>query len=154
MYDGVVSIRGIVGIFFRCIQRVDRYIRNRRGIQLNRFQNPSKLIGTEDEVDFRNLFLDFVAIAFRQATGHDEFLAVALGLQPGHFQNRIDGFLFRAIDETARIDDDDIGIFFAGSNGVALSASVPSMTSLSTRFLGQPRLTNPTLALFYLTLFR
>ena len=130
---------------FRCIQRVDRYIRNWRGIQLNRFQNPSKLIGTKDEIDFRNFFLDFVAIALGEATGDDEFLAVAGRLQPGHFQNRIDGFLFCAIDETARIDDDDIGIFFVGSDGVALPARVPSMTSLSTRFFGQPRLTNPTL---------
>ena len=77
----------------RCTARRSRHPELDRGIQLNRFENSSKLIGTEDEIDFRNFFLDLAAIALRQAAGDDEFLAVAVRLQFRHFQNRIDGFL-------------------------------------------------------------
>jgi hypothetical protein len=41
-------------------------------------------------------------------------------------------------DEAARVDDDDLGLLGRGDDLVAAPVAWPSMTSVSTRFLGQP----------------
>ena len=63
----------------------------------------------------------------------------------GHFQDSVDGFLLGGVDEAAGVDDEDVGLVGMGGELMAAGGcSWPIMTSLSTRFLGQPRLINPT----------
>ncbi len=64
--------------------------------------------GADDGVYFRNLLADFAAVALGQASGDDQSLGAAEFLVFGHFQNGVDGFLLRRLDEAARIDDKDV----------------------------------------------
>ena len=106
-------------------------------------QNLLQLAGADDGVDFRNVLLDFVAIAFDQAAGDDQLLRAAGSLVLRHLQDGVDRLLLGSVDERAGVDDDDVGVFGAGVIWAPPCASRPIITSLSTRFLGQPRLTNP-----------
>src|SRR5262249_20280667 len=75
-----------------------------------------------DEVDLWNFFQNFAAITLRKTSGNHQFFAVALRFQIRHFQDRLDGFLFGAIDEPARVHDDDVRIFFLSGDGITLPA--------------------------------
>ena len=76
------------------------------------------LAGAEDGVDFRNLGLQLVAIPLRQAAGHDQPLQRSGLLQLGDLEDRVHRLLFRAVDERARVDDDDVGLLGARREGV------------------------------------
>ena len=64
----------------------------------------------KDRVDFRDLFLQFFTITLGKAAGDHEAGAVAVLLVFRHFQDRVDGFLLRAIDEGAGVDDEHVGV--------------------------------------------
>ena len=84
------------------------------------FEDSSEFVRAEDEIDFRNLLLYLFAIAFRETPGDDKLFAVAVRLEFRHFENGVDGFFLRAVDESTRIHHDDVGIFLLGSNGIPL----------------------------------
>ncbi len=65
--------------------------------------------GADDGVDLRNILLDFVAITLDQASGNDEFPGFAVGLEAGHLEDGVDGFLFGGVDEGAGIHDEHVG---------------------------------------------
>ncbi len=68
-----------------------------------------QFVGAEHRVHFRNVLADVVAIPFHQAAGDDEPSCTAGFLVLGHLQNGFDRFLFRGIDEAARIDHQGVG---------------------------------------------
>ena len=108
------------------------------------FENRFELAGADDGVDFRNVFLDFVAIALDEAAGDDELFGAAVGLVARHFEDGVDRLLLGGVDEGAGVDDEDFGVFGVAVRRAPARSSRPIMTSESTRFLGQPREMNPT----------
>ena len=102
------------------------------------------IAGADDGVHFGNLLADLVAEALHQASGDDQPLRAAELLVLGHLQDRVHRFLLRGLDEAAGVDDEHVGVAGARRQLVAVRARMPIMTSLSTRFLGHPRLRNPT----------
>src|SRR5262249_56212111 len=62
----------------------------------------------EDRVDLRNFLLQLVAIALRHAAGDDQFPAPSGLLPLRHLEDGVDRFLFRGIDERARVHDEDV----------------------------------------------
>ena len=93
-----------------------RYARSRQNI----LQFPSPHYG----VHLGNILLDFVAEAFDQASRDNQFLGPSHGLVPGHFENRIDRFLLRTLDERTGVDHDDVGVRSPG--GRVLLRPVPA----------------------------
>ena len=81
--------------------------------------------GAEDGVDLGDLGLQFVAVAFGQAPGHDERLARAGLLELGHLEDGIHRFLLGLVDEGAGVDDEHLGASRVAGELVA-------------RLLGQP----------------
>ena len=108
------------------------------------FQNRFELAGADHGVDFRNVLHDLVAVALHQAAGNDELFGAALSFVAGHFENGVDRLLLGGVDEGAGVDDENLGIFRAAVRRAPARSSRPIITSESTRFLGQPRETNPT----------
>ena len=70
-----------------------------------------ELAGADDGVDFRDVFLNLVAIALDEAAGDDKLACAALGLVAGHLENGVDRFLLGCVDEGAGVDDEDLGLF-------------------------------------------
>ena len=66
----------------------------RRGGRVGRdaggFEDGFELAGADDGVDFRDVFLNFVAIALDEAAGDDELACAALGLVAGHLEDGVD----------------------------------------------------------------
>lgn len=62
---------------------------------------------------------DFLAVAFRQASGNDDRLQVSVLFEPCDVENVVYGFFFRAFDEGAGIDDDDIRFGVLGGDFVS-----------------------------------
>ena len=69
------------------------------------------LTRTEHGIDLRNLRLELLAIALGETAGHDQPRAAAVLLVLGHFENGVDRFLLRLVDERARIDHKDVSRF-------------------------------------------
>ncbi len=53
-------------------------------------QNGVEFAGTDHGVNFGNIFLNFRAISFHQAAGHNQLLRLAGDLVLRHFQDGID----------------------------------------------------------------
>ena len=79
-------------------------------------QNGIEFAGTDHGVHFRNVLLDFRAIALHQASGDDQFLRLAGDLVLRHLQDRVDRFLLGRIDKRAGIYHDHVGVFGAGGD--------------------------------------
>ena len=107
-----------------------------------------EFVGADQRVDFRQILLNVAAIAFHQAAGDDQLLCA------------MPVFLCSAISRMVSTDSCLAGsmklqvltTMTSASSGRGVSswplrASWPIMTSVSTRFFGQPRLTNPTFKL-------
>jgi len=75
--------------------------------------------GADYSVHFGDALANFVAVALDQAAGDDEFFGTARGLVAGHFQDGVDGLLLGGVDETARVDDEDFGLFGMGGEACA-----------------------------------
>ena len=56
----------------------------------DRVDDVRHLAGAEDRVDFRDLLLQFIAMALGEASGDDEPAAGAVSLVPRHLENRVD----------------------------------------------------------------
>jgi hypothetical protein len=82
-------------------------------------ENGFELAGADDGVDFRDVSPDLVAIALDEAPGDDEFFGAAGGFEASHFEDGVDGFLFRGVNEGAGVDDEDFGVFRAGCEACA-----------------------------------
>ena len=78
------------------------------------FEDGFELAGADDGVDFRDVFLDFVAIALDEAAGDDELARAACGFVASHFEDGVDRLLLGGVDEGAGVDDEDFGFFRAG----------------------------------------
>ena len=73
--------------------------------------------GADYGVYFGDVLLDLVAVALYEAAGYDDatrFAAVLL-LVLDHLEDGVDGLLLGGVDEAAGVDDDDLGVFSAGS---------------------------------------
>ncbi len=118
----------------------------RRRRYSGRRQNGFQFSRSDHRVDFRNVLTNLVAETLHQAARDHQLPGAAVGLVLGHLQDGVDRFLLGAGDERAGVDHDHVGVFGAGDQlRPRPAASMPIMTSLSTRFLGHPRLTKPTL---------
>ena len=83
------------------------------------------LAGAQDDIDLRDLRLQFVAITLRQAAGHHQLLASA-GLPAfRHLQDGVNRFLLGAVDEGTGVDDDDVRVSGVGGNRVSGSFGQP-----------------------------
>ena len=80
-----------------------------------------EFVGADERVDFRQICLDIAAVALHQAAGDDQLLRAAGLLVLGHLENGVDGFLLGGVDETAGVDDEDVGLVGMGSQFVALA---------------------------------
>ena len=112
--------------------------RGSTGRAADRAENFRHLACAEHRVDLRDLSLQFVAIALGEAAGDDEARAVAvlLVLPPSPGSRR--SIPASPIDEGARVDDEHVGVRRVGRESWPASRAMPSITSPSTRFLGQP----------------
>ena len=81
------------------------------GCNARRFENRFQLAGADHRVHFRNVLADLVAVALHQAARNDQLGGTAFGLVTRHFENGVDRLLLGRIDEAARIDDQDLGVF-------------------------------------------
>ena len=78
-------------------------------------QDTVEFAGPDHRIHFRNVFLNFVAKALDQATGHNQLLGVSPRLQAGHIQNGINRLLLGRVNEGTGIDDDNVSILSLGS---------------------------------------
>jgi len=85
-------------------------------------RSTKSLAGADDGVDFRDVFLDFVAVALDEASGYDEALCCAGSLVLHHFEDGVDGLLLGGIDEGTGVDDENLGVF--GMAGQARTGAV------------------------------
>jgi hypothetical protein len=115
-------------------------------VEAGGFEDGFEFAGADDGVDFGDVGADLVAVALDEAAGDDEALgAAAVGdLVLHHLEDGVDGLLLGGVDEGAGVDDEDVGVFGAGVSCAPPRWSRPIMTSESTRFLGQPSETKPT----------
>ena len=95
------------------------------GRNASRFQNGFKFAGADYGVDFRNVLADFVAIALYEAAGDDELFGRAGGFVARHFEDGVDGLLLGGVDETAGVDDEDLGLFRASGQARAGAVQQP-----------------------------
>jgi hypothetical protein len=65
--------------------------------------------GSQKEVDLGKGGGQLVLVSLHQASNRDQRLACAVGLEPSRLHNGVDRLVFRGIDETAGIHDDDVG---------------------------------------------
>src|SRR5262249_39483369 len=69
-----------------------------------------KLVGADERIALRNLLGDVAAIPPHQAARHNQLLCTADLLVLGHFENGVDRFYLRGIDEAAGVHDQYIGL--------------------------------------------
>jgi len=71
--------------------------------------------GADYRVYFRDVLLDFVAVALDEAAGYDDALGFSaeLLLMLDHLEDGVDGLLLGGVDEAARVDNNDLGVFGA-----------------------------------------
>jgi hypothetical protein len=63
----------------------------------------------EKQIDLRHLRLQLIFVALHQAPdGHDSFHVARL-LEPGGFEQGVDGFLFGGVDEPTGVDEHHVG---------------------------------------------
>src|SRR6185369_7895339 len=89
-----------------------------RGTRLNssRSQYLFQFARPNHGIDYRDVFLDLVAVAFDEAPGDDQFLGAATRLVVRHFEDRIHRLLLSRVDKRAGIHDYDVGIFGLASD--------------------------------------
>jgi hypothetical protein len=75
---------------------------------------------SQKQVDFGDFLLQLVLIALDETPDRDDGFDPLL-LEPRGFQHRIDGFLLRRVDETAGVDEDDIGARQVGRHDGAVA---------------------------------
>ena len=68
-----------------------------------------QVIGADNGIDLGDLLADGVAVAFHQATRHNQLAGSSALLEFGHLEDSLDRFLFGGVDETAGVDYQDIG---------------------------------------------
>ena len=105
-------------------------------------------------VDLGHFVEKHLALAFGQAAGDDHALDLTEPLAVEHLADHAQRLLPGRVDEPARVDDDKVGRPGIRDEGIAiLRPRRPSIRSESTRFFGQPRLTNENLAFISSLLF-
>jgi hypothetical protein len=68
-----------------------------------------ELVEPDEGVDLGQALGEFVPVALNHASRDDQALQSAGFLQLSGFQNGVDRFFARGLDEAARVDDDDLG---------------------------------------------
>ena len=84
-----------------------------------------QLVGADHGVHFGNVAADLIAVALHQATRHHQSFEAAGLLELSHFENGLDRFLLGGVDETARVDDDDLGVLRIRSQLPAVRGELP-----------------------------
>ena len=69
-----------------------------------------EFVGADEGVDFRHFVADIAAVALHQAAGDDQLFGAADFLVLGHLQDGVDRFFLGGVDETAGVDDQDVGL--------------------------------------------
>ncbi len=99
-----------------------------------------QLRGPEDRVDLRNLRADLAAVPLGEAARHDERPRPPALLELRELEDRVDRLLARPVDEGAGVDHEAVGgLRGRRRSGGRPRSSMPSISSESTWFFGQPR---------------
>src|ERR1039458_3283270 len=77
-----------------------------------------QLVGADEGIHFGEFGADIAAEPLHQAAGDDQFPGAADFLVLGHLQDGVDGLLFGGVDETARVDHEDVGLIGMGGEFV------------------------------------
>jgi hypothetical protein len=77
------------------------------------------LIRAQYGIDFYQVRLDFLRVAFRETTGDNQPFAGTGQLQLRRLKNGVDGFLLGALDETTGVDHDHVGFRPIRGQGVS-----------------------------------
>ena len=64
-----------------------------------------ELLHADDRIDFFKFPGQLLAVTLGQTTGDNDALELPLFLERDQIQNSIDGFLFRLLNESARVND-------------------------------------------------
>ena len=83
------------------------------------------LIHAQDQVDLGDLVLQRVLVALAEAAGDDQQLAAAGFLVLSHLEDRVDGFLLRALDEAAGVHHQDVRLGGIAGEDVAVVCQKP-----------------------------
>ena len=70
-----------------------------------------RISGADDPVQLRQLFQQLPLIALGKASGGNQHLARPGLFEVAVFDDGVDGFLLGLFDESAGVDDDDLGMF-------------------------------------------
>ena len=109
--DEDVEGRGGLGLRGRCAEA--------SGFQSCRKQDGFELSGADYGVDFGDVAADLVAVALDEAAGDNELAGRTGGLEAGHFEDGVDGFLLGRVDEATGVDDEDLGFFWVRGEACA-----------------------------------
>jgi hypothetical protein len=63
------------------------------------------LICADEGIHLRHLGFQFIAVTLDETPGDDETLRATFGFKPRRFENRVNRFLARRINEAASVDD-------------------------------------------------
>jgi hypothetical protein len=80
------------------------------GFEAGGFEDRLQFAGADYGVHFRDVLLDFVAVALDEAAGDDELAGATFSFVARHFENGVDRLLLGGVDEGAGVDDEDFGI--------------------------------------------
>ncbi len=99
------------------------------------------LVQAEESVDLRQFRGKLFGKPLGHAAAHDQFLPRVLRQTPPlvRFQDGFDRFLFRRVDERARVDDEDVGIGRVGGDGHPAGANAAQHDLGVHQVLGAPQ---------------
>ena len=69
-----------------------------------------KIREAQEEIDFGHLFLQFFLITLHETADRHDRLDPAGPLELCRFEDRVDRFALRRVDESAGVDEDDVGV--------------------------------------------
>jgi len=70
----------------------------------------SARIEAQEEIDFGHLFLQFLLIPLHETADRHDRLDPAGPLELRRLEDRVDRFALRRVDESAGVDEDDVGV--------------------------------------------
>ncbi len=88
------------------------------------FCNLVNTADTEKCVYLGKLLQNFLTVSFRKTSRNHNTLELVVLLEPADVNNVVYGFLFRTLDESTGVDDNNIRLCFLGSDFVALIEEV------------------------------
>ena len=96
----------------------------RANIERMHAENPlgAVVIQADEGIHLRQFSAQLLRVTLHHAPGHHQTAAGAGLFQLSHFQDGVDGFLARGVDEAAGVHDDDVGAAGVGCDEHAVAA--------------------------------